>query len=679
MYLYILALHSGSRRKPGAGAQEWLVNDDAKGNITLGVPSVSSRDKDYSAIFSPNTTKRAPVSYQNSHDLRGNPPLGQPSRARTETEALGVRLWYSKQAVEPATLEKVLADAYAFGFGKHSQLEDRAGTVLEQRLWGGRPNSSVSVYMKSEYKFCVTRIELPEGMEESGAEEDLLPFWDASGTPLTLRPREIQMYTENAPTVSIPYLPPPKEFRTLEDIQRFADYVASMNAMEKAKASWRGEMVSDDNVMGKDDEFGRACPMDSFEGMGSFRPLDVFQREKEKVAAGLSRNRVLLVKPVGLAQPPTRALMPCDTTPWFGTDLLPEFEVEAVNWDPSVGWIEKDTLSALAEKFIPVWWPLKIPGSFEVKIPERAQEKPVAPAPKFPHQEDLDVLWEVFTREYIQSPKRKEGLPSAPIPNSILIAVWKMLAFYPKTTNIFGNPQHENTILRKKSVPKDWQKVITSEVLTEYFYAKNESFNDCILYSFHCGAFLTRLFKFYDISQELINDNIDWSTVPAVDPTPLIVAFTNPAGLTEDHKKAWISFFVRDTMEKKEKAVAGSQQTYDEFVGWIRNGLYAVGGTQFRAGIRDELITQFPIAEFTRLMKENGHTMTRRARGMVYVGITLRSKRDDDWTVESGERAPTDGEILPGPTGGAEAAASEGDGVTGIDAIADAEGNWATP
>lgn len=641
MYLYVLTLHSGAQPK------------------TEAKPEAKPR---YLIEFPENTYKSPPTIP--SWDLRGNPPMNGASETKQQTEALGVRLWFSKEVVEPAALESILKTAYTFGFGKYTQIN-----MLERGFNLQETSALREILRETEFHFRATRIELPEGMDKSTAQDEFLSFWDASGTRLSVKPRDgfPMVATENT---NIPYVVPPKEFRCLEDVRRFADYIASMNAMEKAKAAWRGEMSAIENVNGHDDSgfgydtgLGYSCPVNVSEAESNF----FSGAGKQLSAAAANRARALVIRVVETGKIIKKVLLPCDATPWFGTSLLPEFKiVKAVDWAPSVDHVEEATLASLVEAMAtPTAAAKKTPEELGFNRSSLAKDAPAPPkGPEFPHQEDLDTLWDIFAREYVQSPNRKGGLPPAPIPKAILLAVWKLLALQPKSAFVFGNPKYENSIIRKKEVPKNWSKVVTPEVLTEYFYAKGDKFNDCILYSFYNRQFLGTLFNFYNL-EIVVNDDLDWSIIPTIDPNPVVMALTNPAGLTEEHKKGWIAKFVKENMDKKERAVAGSQETYSEFVSWVRNGSHiSFGGIRLSGEMRDKFISQFPQGEFTRLMKENGLAMTRRSRGMVYVGAALRSKRDDDWTQEA-ERVPTEGEILP-LKGEAEGVMPELDMVQGV-------------
>lgn len=675
MYLYVLTLHSGSQPK------------------TEAKPDAQPEAKPRYLIEFPGNSYKSPPTIP-SWDLRGNPPMNGASETKQQTEALGVRLWFSKEAVEPAALESILKTAYTFGFGKYTQIN-----MLERGFNLQETSALREILRETEFHFRATRIELPEGMDASSAQDEFLSFWDASGTKLSVKPRDgfPIVATEE---VNIPYVAPPKEFRCLEDVRRFADYIVSIAAMEKAKAAWRGEMSAIENVNGHDDSgLGNTFHFTEaeFETEGQFYSSAQQKELKEK----RSRDRALIIRVAESGKVVKKVLLPCDATPWFGTSLLPEFKiVKAVDWASSVGYVEEATLASLMEalaapaaaetthihssRFGPseryfAEQAIKHGGACKKTYDEfmlarkdglAIENKPITPAkpntPEFPYQEDLNTLWNIFTREYIQRPKRKGGLPPAPIPNSILLAVWKMLALQPKSAFVLGNPRYENSIICRKDVPKNWSKVVTPEVLTEYFYAKGDKFEECILYSFYNRQFLNTLFSFYNINIT-INDELDWSTVPAIDPNPVVLAMTNPAGLTEEHKKGWIAKFVKENMDTKEKAVAGSQETYSEFISWVRNGSHiSFGGRRLMSmDMCEKFMSQFPQAEFTRLMKENGLAMTRRSRGMVYVGAALRSKCDDDLV----ERVPAEGEILPaegtapdlgldtvqgvGPTGGA--------------------------
>jgi hypothetical protein len=525
-----------------------------------------------------------------------------------------MRLWYSNECLDPKQLENTLKTAYDFGFGSGANLENRHGTLkMTQNYANAKP-----IFRTDLFSFRVTRVELPEGIDAETALEELMPFWDVSGVGLLIHPNFVNtLLREDAPSVRIPYVPPPKEFLTPKAISCFVTYVESLNAMNKAKKAWNvGEETGVEydgrySIQG----FSEAVP-DSTSGPSSTRVKD----------------RILLLKQKGSGEVIKKALMPCDTTPWFGTDLLPEFEVvKAVNWTPSVGHLEEATLTALASALAPATAAapnaqakmgfnpstlfkntINLSQDLMNSIHDNGVRVNPPAAPKFPHQEDLDVLWDIFTHEYIQRPKRKGGLTTSPIPNSILLAVWKHIALQPKEVTLFGNPKYENSIIRKKGLPKHWARVITPEVLTEYFYAKGETFQDCILYSFYNRAFLNTLFSFYNL-EFAVNDELDWSAVPPIDPTPILLALTNPDGLTEDHKKAWIAKFVKERMDMKEKAVAGSQETYSEFISWVRNGSHIGISTHRVSGeLRDKFISQFPQAEFTRLMKENGLTIKRK-------------------------------------------------------------------
>lgn len=658
MYLYILSLHSGTQpaAEPELSARAYVTPRDP----------VRIEIETHTNMMPSVRTGGGPIP---SWDLRGGVPIGQSAPTKKETETLAVRLWYSKDEFDVKALEKVMKDAYTFGFGTFAQLE----APKDKFSYTSTINYvKPEIYNRSAFHFRATRIELPDGMGQTAAEEHLLSFWDVSGATYSLRPNDgpHSGIENDGQITSIPYMVPPKELRTLEDIHRFADYVASLNAVEKAKKAWSGGICSVETINGKEAECGLAYDAESFYNESASYHDNTLKKHLEKID---NKHRAVILKRASSGEPVKKVLLPCDITPWFGTSLLPEFKVvKSVSWTPGVGCLEEATLAALLEglRMVSGSAPTLTPAiQSNIKPVKQAVKAPEAP--KFLHQEDLDVLWDIFTHEYIQRPKRKGGLTTSPIPNSILLAVWKHIALQPKEVTLFGNPKYENSIIRKKDLPKHWTRVITPEVLTEYFYAKGETFKDCILYSFYNRAFLNTLFSFYNL-EIAVNDELDWSAVPPIDPTPILLALTNPDGLTEDHKKAWIAKFVKERMDMKEKAVAGSQETYSEFISWVRNGYHIGVPTHKVSGeLRDKFISQFPQAEFTRLMKENGLTMTRRSRGMVYVGASLRSKPDDDWV----ERTPAEGEILPLESANATAATAETDMIEGAGAN---EENWET-
>jgi hypothetical protein len=119
-------------------------------------------------------------------------------------------------------------------------------------------------------------------------------------------------------------------------------------------------------------------------------------------------------------------------------------------------------------------------------------------------------------------------------------------------------------------------------------------------------------------------EGLNWSSI-------LEVALRQTLG--EESKGVLVNAFIRETLVYPvEGSTIGSADMHTNFQAWLRRSL---GGVQEKGGA-DAILAQFPIAEFSRLMKAAGFDMTRRSRGMVYLNVAQKgsSGKAPEYTAE---------------------------------------------
>jgi hypothetical protein len=382
-----------------------------------------------------------------------------------------------------------------------------------------------------------------------------------------------------------------------------------------------------------------------------------------------------------------RMMFPCDVTPFLGTVFCSEVAVEKIDTEtlpvPSSGGVAVLEVGAL-QKFevaraeavataLQKWCTAAKPAA-EVKT--QATVDATEPVSKFPYEQELDGLWKIFTAEYVQPKGIETSLLGQEIlkvprgsardakihevsvhwgnhiPIKLFLTAWKIFASQPKASALGRLPHFADTLLGPKPMPIDWSKAITGEILTEWFYnSKGDIFGKAppvgppnskpnvtvIPYSI---PFLSRMINmqlftiFGDLyGREIPSDFTDltpeeYAAFDGLDYTPILEVMLKQQ-LSEASKAAWIKAFVRETLTHPvDGSTVGSTEMHTNFLAWVRRTLCRV-----EQGMKEGMLAQFPIAEFTRLMKTAGFDMTRRSRGMVYLNVAQQSagaKRPED-------------------------------------------------
>ncbi len=90
-----------------------------------------------------------------------------------------------------------------------------------------------------------------------------------------------------------------------------------------------------------------------------------------------------------------------------------------------------------------------------------------------------------------------------------------------------------------------------------------------------------------------------------------------PNTLSAEEKLIVTRAFASKRTKADSTATVGSQQMYNEFLGWMTDDL------KFTPEQVKAVKSVFPIGELSNYMKQAGYSMTRRATGMVYLNTQL--------------------------------------------------------
>jgi hypothetical protein len=278
----------------------------------------------------------------------------------------------------------------------------------------------------------------------------------------------------------------------------------------------------------------------------------------------------------------------------------------------------------------------------------------------------ISALWElyrIFDGEYIQKTK-DAAYQEKGFTRNLLQAMWRVFVANPKHSSLtaFQSFADSSSYIGGKALPKG----LTPEHVIEFFLENiiNKHTSDPIhkkSYKMRIGDEIVGLAKVYHC--EMNSYNYLFSELDPHSPSlaslnfePIVETLLNTTKMSEDTKKGWVKAFVHSTILKNgdKTAVLGSSDTHAEFVKWAKNLRLGMGySAAAMAATREAFVAQFPIAEFTRLMKANGFEMTRRARGMVYLGASWReglglgSTKADTASVTETVEEPA-GQLLPG-------------------------------
>jgi hypothetical protein len=652
MYLYVVNIHSGDREKPVKTETHF------KGQLVDRIenPYVQSRIRV--------DTFNAPTRRIDNLQLRSELPLGAPLlpcepcdvianelpevasyevisqeafSAPKKHEPLAIRFLYLEEEITEGKFESILEDYYAFNFPSRC--------VWSVSQTGDHGDSSTSIG-----HFRVRRVEIPKGVTPEALQKEHYPFHDISNAA------PFYAKTGSGVKVPIPFYTAPDELNTDESVGAFVEYLRNWVDTKKATLAWKkaqeaGNPLKKPNVP-QADPFRDFGPFPMYASIGA--PREVKEQKKPASTLGPANRFVTFFDSQGARL--ENILAPCDLTPYICEALFPELQFQSTEVLTLAGKTPYIT-RALIEKltYVPPVQPSIAPPA-ENTDAKKEESAAVTSA--------LWELYRVFDGEYIQKTKdafyQEKGFT-----RNLLQAMWRIFVANPKRSSLtdFQSFAEGSSYIGEKALPKG----LTSERAIEFFLENiiNRHTSDPIHkkgYKMRIGIEIIRLVKIYHCEMPSYNYCSTYldphsPSLASLDFEPIVETLLNTTKMSEDTKKGWVKAFVNSTILKNgdKTAVLGSSDTHAEFVKWTKNMHWGMGySAAANRSVREAFIAQFPIAEFTRLMKANGFEMTRRARGMVYLGASWKEglglgTSNSNAVVETvGTVEEPVGEVLPG-------------------------------
>lgn len=653
MYLYVVNIHSGPRENPVKAETHF------KGQLVDRIENPYLQSRIRVDAFN------APTRRTDNLQLRSELPLGAPLlpsepcdvianelpeiasyevisqeafSAPKKHEPLAIRFLYLEEEIKEGKFESILEDYYTFNFPS-------------RRVWSVSQTGDHGDGSTSIGHFRVRRVELPKGVTPEAMQKEHYPFHDISNAA------PFYAKTGSGVKVPIPFYTAPDELNTDESVGAFVEYLRNWVDTKKATLAWKkaqeaGNPLKKPNVP-QADPFRDFGPFPMYASVGTTVP-EVKEQRKTAYTLGSANRFITFFDSQGARL--ENILAPCDLTPYVCETLFPELpfqSTEVVTLAEKTPYITR----ALIEKliYVPPAQPSVAP------LPDLTDAKKEESAAV------TSALWElyrVFDGEYIQKTK-DAAYQEKGFTRNLLQAMWRIFVADPKRSSLteFQTFVEGSSYIGEKRLPKG----MTPERTIEFFLENiiNRHTSDPIHkkgYKMRIGIEIIRLAKIYHCEMPSYNYCSTYldphsPSLASLDFEPIVETLLNTAKMSEDTKKGWVKAFVNSTILKNEDktAVLGSSDTHAEFVKWTKNMHWGMGysAAAVRA-TREAFVAQFPIAEFTRLMKANGFEMTRRARGMVYLGASwkeglgLGSSTQNAVVETFGTVEEPVGEVLPG-------------------------------
>lgn len=315
---------------------------------------------------------------------------------------------------------------------------------------------------------------------------------------------------------------------------------------------------------------------------------------------------------------------------YLGSAFCPEFEVEEIKdkIDPLV------KLKALLSSKLPMLkksdleaalacFPEPLPAALEAsegtpldEVVDEAIDGASTSPPAPPTEMDAyfeHMFTNVFLPEFVNIDTRLEASSDVLERNHMILRIaWLLFVLCPKESFLSRLEPFQDTYMGKKPLPS-WFSLNDSlfTAASEYFKKHMESTSSSKFYEIKNIAALNHsLWTIRGDYFEWKGNNNAWDAV--------LRLYLMPQTMNDEQKKIILKSFCENRVTASEDETTGSQTMYQSFLEWLKKPyLYTEERLKRIKGV-------ILIGEFSRLMKENGFSMTRRSTGMVYLKTALK-------------------------------------------------------